>query len=785
MNEYVSTIRRAAVIGAGVMGSAIAAHIANAGVPVMLLDIVPEGATKDKRARNTLAQGAIEKLQKTEPAPLMTPEAARLITPGNIEDDLKALGSVDWIIEAVIERLDVKRALYARLAQAKGADTIVSSNTSTLTLDALLEGAGANFAASFLITHFFNPPRYMRLLEIVAGPKTRADNVTKIADFCDHALGKSVVRAHDTPGFIANRLGVYWMQAAIGEALDAGLSVEEADAVMGAPIGAPKTGIFALLDLVGLDLQPHIEASLAKALPQSDPYHALRRDFPLLQQMIAKGYTGRKGKGGFYRLNTEGGARIKEAIDLKTGLYREAARPYRDFLPAAKAGLQALVSHPGKAGRYAWAVLKRFLSYAALTGPDIADDISGIDRALECGFNFKHGPFAMIDALGAAWFAARLAAENLPVPRLLEMAAKGGGFYKVVDGRLHDLGFDGTYRPVTRPEGVLLLQDVKRAGAPLAENASASLWDIGDGVACLEFHSKMNALDRDSIAMTGQALEIVKARMKALVIYNEGENFSAGANIGLALFAANIALWPEIEAMIAGGQATFRALKFAPFPVVGAPSGLALGGGCEILLHCAAIEAHAETYMGLVETGIGLVPGWGGPTELLLRLAADPHLPKGPMPAIMAAFETISMAKVSRSASEARALGFLRKGDGITMNRDRLLMSAKRRALALVNARYKPPVPQMLALPGPSGAAALARAIDGFLLQGKALPHDGTVARALAIVLTGGAEADPLLPIPEETQANLARAAFMNLIRQRPTRARMEQMLETGKPLRN
>jgi 3-hydroxyacyl-CoA dehydrogenase len=503
-----------------------------------------------------------------------------------------------------------------------------------------------------------------------------------------------------------------------------------------------------------------------------------------MARMIADGYTGRKGKGGFYRLNTEGGQRVKEAIDLATGTYRTADRPRLESADAAKGGLRALAEHPDKGGRYAWRVLAETLSYAAGLVPEIADDVVAVDRAMRLGFNWKRGPFQMIDQLGARWFAERLAAENRPVPAFLKTAAEAGGFYRVADGKPQYLTERGAYENEPRAPGVLLLSDIKLASKPLARNGSASLWDIGDGVACLEFHSKMNSLDQDSLAMVGKAIDIVGKGMKGLVVHNEGENFSVGANIGLALFAANVALWPMIEDLVAQGQSTYRKLKYAPFPVVSAPSGMALGGGCEILLHSDAIQAHAELYMGLVEVGVGVVPGWGGCKEMLARISANPKRPGGPMPPIVQSFETISLAKVSRSAAEARDLGFLGPKDAITMNRERLLADAKAKVLELAN-NYAPPEPPVFRLPGPTAKTALTLAVDGFVVQGKALPHDRTVSLALADVLSGGPKADVTQETTEDQVLALEREAFMRLVRTAPSLARIEHMLDTGKPLRN
>jgi len=774
-------IRKVGVLGAGVMGAGIAAHVANAGFPVVLLDIVPEAATD----RNVLATGAIEKLLKAKPAAFLSAARAKLVTPGNLEDHLNLLADCDWIIEAVIERIDVKQKVYRAVDAVRKAGSIVSTNTSTIPLAKLVDGLPAAFARDFLVTHFFNPPRYMRLLELVVGPATRPDAVAAVRAFCDHQMGKSVVDCKDTPGFIANRIGTFWIEAATREAIALGLTVEEADAVAGKPFGFPKTGVFGLMDLVGIDLGPHIAASLLATLPPDDAYRAIHEDRELVRKMIAAGLTGRKGKGGFYRIDKSGGGKVKQVIDLATGEYRAERTPLLASVAAAKSGgPRALLAHPDRGGQYGWRMLSQTLAYAASLVPAIADEIFAVDEAMRCGYGWELGPFELLDKIGPAWFAERLAGEGRPVPPLL--AAVGAeSFYRVEGGRLEQYAVGGGYRPVSRPAGVLLLADLKRAGKPVAKNSSATLWDLGDGVLCLEFTTKMNALDDGVIRQLRKAMGLVDGKtFKALVLYNEGSNFSVGANIGIALFAANIGLWMAIEASIYEGQQTFKAMKYAPFPVVGAPANMALGGGCEILLHCDAVQAHAELYMGLVEVGVGVVPGWGGCKELTTRWATHPQRPGGPMPGVAKTFETISTAKVSTSADEAKELLFLRDSDGVTMNRDRLLADAKAKALALVAAGYQPPEPVEISLPGPSGRVALDMAVDGFRASGAATAHDAVVSKRLAVVVTGD-DTDPTETVSEDRLYDLERAAFLELIRTPATLARIEHMLATGKPLRN
>ncbi len=770
--------RKVAVIGSGVMGCGIAAQIANAGVPVLLLDIIP----KDGANRNAIAEYAVARALKTDPAPFMSAAAAKLIETGNIDDHLERVAECDWVVEVVVERLDIKQALYRKLDVVRRPGTAISSNTSTIPLARLVEGMPDSFARDFTITHFFNPPRYMRLMELITGPTTDAALAKRVERFCDVVLGKSVVHCHDSPGFIANRLGVYWMTAAVTETLEHGLTIEEADAIMGRPFGVPKTGVFGLMDLVGLDLMPHVNASMAGALPEGDEFHAINRDMPVIAKLIADGYTGRKGKGGFYRLNKSDGKRVKETLDLATGLFRPERRAELPELASAGRDLRRLMTAPGKVGAYAWTVMGHTLAYAAKLVPEATDEIAAIDEAMRLGYNWKHGPFELIDMIGADWLIERLRAENFVVAPALELAA-GRSFYRVQDGVRQQLGLDGEYRDIVRPDGVLMLGDIKLVSKPVLKNSSASVWDIGDGVLCFEFTSKSNSLDEQIMALLGKTIALVKKEYKALVIYNEGSNFSVGANIGLALFAANIAAWMQVESMVATGQDMMQKLKYAPFPVVAAPAGMALGGGCEFLLHSDAVQAHAETYAGLVECGVGLLPGWGGCKEMLGRWATAPKMPKGPMPAVMKAFEMISTAKVAKSAAEAGEMLVLRPTDRVTMNRYRLLSDAKNRALELVDG-YKPPDPSEIVLPGPSGRLVLEQAVQGFQKTGMATKHDGVVSGELARVLTGG-ETDIIDTVKESKILDLERESFLRLLRTSGTLARIEHMLETGKPLRN
>jgi 3-hydroxyacyl-CoA dehydrogenase len=774
----VDVVKKVCVIGAGVMGAGIAAQVANAGIPVLLLDIVPRDLP-DGGDRDAVAKGAVAKMLKTDPAPFMSKRAAKLVETGNIDDHLDRVAECDWIVEAIVERLDIKQALYAKLEALKRPGIAVSSNTSTIPLGNLVEGRSDQFKADFLITHFFNPPRYMRLVEIVRGEHTDVAVAEKVEDFVDRFMGKRIVRAKDTPGFIANRIGTYWLAIAINAAMDQGLTVEEADQIGGRPMGVPKTGIFGLVDLVGVDLMPLLSKSLSSTLPAGDPYFDTLRPLPLVDKMIAEGFTGRKGKGGFYRFDKA--TRTKLSLDLVTGEYRAEAKP-SDLPGKTGQDLAALIAEPGKIGTYAWTILGSVLSYAAMLVGEAADDVVAIDDAMKLGYNWKYGPFELIDRMGPGVLAARLAAEGREVPAILNTAGDRP-FYRVENGQRQYLTATGEYADVPRAEGVELLEDVKLRSQPILQNLSASLWDVGDGVAALEFHTKMNALDDQVVALINEAIAVVGERFKALVVYNEASNFSAGANLGAAMFAVGAGLWDMVEASVAGGQQAYKALKYAPFPVVSAPAGLALGGGCEILLHSDAVQAHAETYAGLVECGVGLVPGWGGNGEMLDRWTKSRTLPNGPMPVLTKVFQSISTAVVAKSAAEAKEMMILRKDDGITMNRDRLLADAKAKALSLVEGYVAPEKPTFR-LAGKSGRTGLNMAVSDFHKKGMATDYDLVVADRLAEVLTGG-EADLVDTVTEDQLLDLERAAFMASVKDPRTQARVVHMLQTGKPLRN
>lgn len=794
-------ISSVAVIGSGVMGSGIAALIANAGVHVMLLDIVPEGATD----RDMLAKGAVEKQSKGATPGFSHPRNAKRVRCGNLEDHLEWLREADWIIEVVLEKLEVKHAVYQKIESVRKEGSVVSSNTSTLPLHTLTKGMPERFVRDFMITHFFNPPRFMRLLEVAPSPTMDAAKYQGICRFADEVLGKGIVHCKDTPGFLANRIGVYWMTVGLLEAMRLGIRVEEADSVMGKPLGIPKTGLFGLYDLIGIDLMPLIAKAMLATLPEKDAFRTLYTLPPLVEKMIAEGYTGRKGKGGFTRMHKDAaGKKTKEVIDLQTGEYRAEKKAKLESVAAAKEGMAALFAHPDIGGQFASSVMLRTLHYAASLVPEISEDMESIDQAMQLGYNWKYGPFAMIDKCahggksGTEIVAEAWQKIGLDVPPIIAKALGKKLFDKTASARTQ-LMLAGEYAPIEVPTGSLMLEDIKRAQKPIKKNASAQVWDLGDGIACLELTSKMNTWDPENLRMVEELPALVKEKgFRGVVIGTDAEHFSFGANIGFFMLACNSASWWAIDDMVQQGQRAYMGLKYAPFPVVASLSGMALGGGCELLLHCDAVQAHMESYPGLVEAGIGVIPGWGGCKELLWRhlaLAPKPHwpsadksqekspMPAGPMPAISKVFETISMAKVAGSAEEAQDLCILNAASGISMNRRRVLADAKARCLKLAE-NYTPPEPKLFRLPGETGRIALEMAVGNFRASGKATAHDVVVAGALAATLTGG-NTDITREVSEQEILDLERQYFMELVHTQATRDRIAHMLATNKPLRN
>lgn len=810
------SIQKAAVIGAGAMGSGIAAQLANAGVSVYLLDIVPPNAED----RSVIANNAVQRMLKATPAtdPLnagfMVSENARRITTGNIEDHLaEAVKDADWVVEVIIENLEIKRDLYAKLETLCKPEAILSSNTSTIPLKTLIEGRSESFKKRFIITHFFNPPRFMHLLEIVSGPETDPGIAESMRIFGDVHLGKNVIICKDTPAFLANRIGIYFMFRAITEAIEKNMKIEDVDAILGKPIGYPKEGIFGLLDLVGIGIIPLVTESLLKTLPDDDDFRKFdhEKGLALVNSLLKEGCSGRNSpKGGFYRMQKNpDGSKQKQAVDLNTRDYYNVEKNRLACVKAARTyGPKAMYEADDEYGRFAWVVVRDTLLYAATLIPEIADDIADVDAALRGGYNAHWGPFEQIDQVGVEWFCEKVQADGIELPPALKLA-KNRQFYRTVNGKITRLVFDfdnnrAEYVQLPDKAGCLNFAELKHYGGPRVSHYSASLWDIGDGVTCLEFHSKMNTLDPSVLYVLNESIRFMTqnaGRYKAMVIYNDEKNFSLGANLGLidagfqlmrhpVMQATGLSkligkcLYRTVEDLIYQGQSVFSAMRYAPFAVVGAPNGMAIGGGCEILLHCDALQVNAETYMGLVESGVGLIPGWGGCVRYLERSIDDPDRKGGVMTPVRNAFQTILMPQVSVSTSGQDAVKklWLRPQDGITLNPDRVLADAKAKALAMAE-NYQPPEPITYRLPGASGKAALSMAIDDFYAKGDATWHDVSVADALADVLTGGETHSSMIKT-ENDLLQLEREHFLSLIQMPQTQKRIAHTLKNGKPLR-
>ncbi|HEV2117658.1 MAG TPA: 3-hydroxyacyl-CoA dehydrogenase NAD-binding domain-containing protein [Terriglobales bacterium] len=806
-------IQKVAVLGAGTMGSRIAAHLANAGVQCLLLDIVAPG----KEPRNYIAEMGLEGARKSKPAAFFEPDLARLITTGNFEDDLSRLASVDWIIEAVVEDLEIKRTLLRKVEAARRPGTIVTTNTSGLPVSKIAEGFSEDFRRHWFGTHFFNPPRYMRLLEIIPTPQTDRAALDAISHFSDVRLGKGIVFAKDTPNFIANRIGTFSALNVMRIMQEMDLTVEQVDALTGPAVGWPKSATFRTADLVGLDVLAHVVGNLKQNVRDE------RSDLQVpqfVQIMLERRWLGDKTGGGFYKKSGKGEKAERLALDWRTLEYRprqkasfpalEMARNVDDSAQRLRMllGLDGSGPRKGdKAAEFMWAALGDLWTYTANRIGEISDSIADIDRAMRLGFNWELGPFELWDAAGVEQTVAQLKKQNRPVAANAERLLASGKKSWYSDAREAPSGRDyfdlsaGSYRPEPVPAGVILLPALKKACHIVKKNAGASLVDVGDGVACIEFHSKMNALGGDIVQLVTQTLGVpgrpdsgaLDANFDAFVITNDAQNFSVGANVMLLLMGIQDDDWDEIDMAIRGFQGMAQAVKFSPKPVVVAPLGMALGGGCEIPLHAPVRQPHSELYMGLVEVGLGLLPAGGGCKEMLLRAidSAEAVRPGGRgepvelVEAMKRAFEIIAMGKVSTSAEEARGLGFLSDGDLVTMNRERVLADAKQRALDLARAGYKPPVPRT-AIPAP-GESMLATLKLGVHLMRQAeyiSDHEVKVGNKVAEVLCGG-RVTPGTPISEQYLLDLEREAFKSLCGERKTQERIQYTLKTGKTLRN
>ncbi len=794
-------IHKVAVLGAGTMGARIAAHFANAGVPSLLLDIVPAHA-KD---RNQVAAAGLEAAKKSKPAAFFESSLSRLVTVGNFEDDLKKLADVDWIIEAVVENLDLKRALLKEVEAARRPGTIVTTNTSGLPVGQIAEGFSDDFRRCWFGTHFFNPPRYMRLLEMIPKPESDRSLMDAVAWFCDVRLGKGVVMAKDTPNFIGNRIGTFSVLNVMRLMQEMDFSIEEVDALTGQAVGWPKSATFRTIDLVGLDILGHVVGNMTDGSELPD----------FFKQMLERKWLGDKTKGGFYKkVKTPGQEDERLGLDWKTLEYRPRQKPKFPALDMAKnvedtgARLRMLLGLEGagpqkndKAGAFLWSALSDLWNYSAERVPEISDSIVEIDRAMKLGFNWEMGPFEMWDAAGVEATVARMKKEGRKVAANVEklLAAGKKSWYSddanVASGRCYWELRTGNWEPVSVPAGFWSVTVAKKSKGVVRKNVGGSVIDLGDGVACIEFHSKMNTLGTDIVSLITQTLKPGGAgdAFDAFVITNDAPNFSVGANLMLLLLSAQEEEWDDVDLAIRRFQGMTQVIKFSPKPVVIAPFGMTLDGGAEMTLHAAGRQPHAELYIGLVEIGVGLLPGGGGCKEMLLRAvdSASAVRPGGRgesvefMEAMKRAFETIATAKVATSAHEARSLGFLSSADEITMNRDRVLSDAKARALAMARAGYEPPVPRTdIPAPGENILAALKMGVH-LMRQGEYITdYEVKLGTKIAEVLCGGAITSGA-PISEQYVLDLEREAFKSLCSERKTQERIQYTLKTGKTLRN
>ncbi|MBK7704209.1 MAG: 3-hydroxyacyl-CoA dehydrogenase/enoyl-CoA hydratase family protein [Acidobacteria bacterium] len=787
-------IGKAAVLGAGTMGAAIAAHLTNAGIPVLLLDIAPR--EEDAKDKNSIVKGLFEAAKKLKPAPFMLADNAKLISLGNFDEDMPKLKDCDFVIEAVVERLDIKHKIFAEVEKYRKLGSIVASNTSGIPIESIAEPFSDDFKKNFMGIHFFNPPRYMKLVEVIPTKDTDGETACQVSTFLDQRLGKGVVPAKDRPNFIANRIGVYSIMATLNEMIAMGLTPTEVDQITGKAIGHASSATFRTSDLVGLDVTAHVVSNLYPAIPEDEDRETFKAP-EVMETLLEKKILGDKTNGGFFKKSKdETGKRVILELDLNTFEYKPQVKTKFSSLDAGKAiedipsRVKKLVWGDDKVAEFLWKTTARISRYAANRIPEIADTIVEIDNAIKWGFGWEIGVFETWDAIGVAESVERMKNEGQAIPANVQAMLDSGAtsFYKYENGVRSFFDFrTNAYTEMPDRQGVIVLKTVKDRTGVIKKNQGASLIDIGDGVACLEFHSKMNSIGGETMSMMKFAIEEVEKNHVGLVIGNQGGNFSAGANIAMLLLAAQEEEWDDINLMIHTFQQANMRLRYSSKPVVAAPYGLTLGGGCEVSLHADKVRAAGETYMGLVEVGVGLLPGGGGTKEMMMRsmdLAAKTP-DADPLVFLKKTFEMIGMGKVATSAQEARSWGFLRDSDAISMNGDRLIADAKQEVLNLAAAGYTQPVHRtdILAM-GEAGMAAFKIALTMMKRGGYISDHDEFVGRKIAKILCGG-ELNHSSQVSEQYLLDLEREGFLSLCGERKTQERIAFMLKNGKPLRN
>jgi 3-hydroxyacyl-CoA dehydrogenase len=804
--KFMLRINKAAVLGAGTMGAAIAAHLSNAGISTLLLDVAPSELTGDEKAKGLsldarevrcrIVNSLFEAAKKLKPAPFMLADNANLISLGNFEDDLYKIKDCDFVIEAVVENLEIKHKLFAEVEKHRKPTAVIASNTSGIPIEKIAEPFSDDFKKHFVGIHFFNPPRYMKLVEVIPTAETDGEVACAVTGFLDQRLGKGVVSAKDRPNFIANRIGVFGMMATIHEMIAMGFTPTEVDQMTGKAIGHASSATFRTSDLVGLDVTAHVTNNLYPAVPDDEDREVFRLP-ELIQTLLDKKLLGDKTKGGFFKKSKDekGNRQILE-LDLNTFEYKPQEKTKFPSIEAAKAiedlpaRVKTLVWGKDRVGEFLWKTTSRVSRYAANRIPEIADTIVDIDNAIKWGFGWEIGVFEAWDAIGVRESIERMKTEGQPIPENVRKMLDSGAetFYKYENGRksFYDL-VNGDYKPLPDRHGVIELKSIKDRTGVIRKNSAASLIDIGDGVACLEFHSKMNSLGGDTISMLKYAVEEVERNHVGLVIGNQGGNFSAGANIMMILLAAQEEEWDDIDLGVRQLQKAVMRLRYSAKPVVTAPYGLTLGGGCEISMHGDKARAAAETYIGLVEIGVGLIPAGGGTKELTMRAMdkAKATPDADPLAFLKKTFETIAMAKVATSAHEAKSFGILRESDAISMNGDRLIADAKQEVLNLAASGYVQPVERTdIFVMGLQAQAAIKLALH-MMRRGEFISeHDQLIGTKLAKIMSGG-DLNHSTRVSEQYLLDLEREAFLSLCGERKTQERIAAMLKTGKPLRN
>ena len=757
-------IKKVVVIGSGTMGSGIAAQVANAGIPVFLLDLPSSEGT-----RNKIVENAKERIANSRPPLLVEKSKIDLIHVGNIEDNFNLVGEADWVVEAVVERIDIKHSIYKKIEDVRKPESVISSNTSTIPLKVLSENMSDEMKQNFCITHFFNPVRYMGLLEIVTEPINDKEKINLLKSFCDEKLGKGVIICKDTPGFLGNRVGVYAMQVAMTEAFKMGLTIEEADAVFGRPMGIPKTGVFGLYDLIGIDLMSDVLKSFIKELPKDDPFHEVAQEKPLITKLISDGYTGRKSKGGFYRINKEGEKKVLESINLKTGEYSKTKKV---DLETETLDFIYLINRIDKFGEYAWSVLSKIILYASSLIPKVTDEYNNIDEAMRLGFNWTIGPFEILDKIGIEFFAER--DQNLKLNRFLNNLYLNKRIDWYSDKQLylkHDL------RTLRRRSNIYWLKADVKKNENLIFNSAKIYTSETEGYNIVEFTTKANTLDSDSMYALSKATE------KNLIIINDALQFSAGVNLNYVMEFAKQKEWRKIQKFIFDFQQTCKKLKYSEFPVIAAPSGLAIGGGFEVVCQSDYVVSHTNVVLGLVETLVGLIPAGGGCKEMLWRWMQTDESKKDLNFAPLKVFDLIGYAKTASSPNEAIPNKFLLDKDRVVINRDRLLHESEK-LLLQINKDYKPPAEPTFKLSGANVRDKMYEILETLYKDKKILDHGLEVGKQLAFVLSGG-NTNLDKELSEDDLYALELDAFMNLIQMPKTQERIKHTLETGKPLVN